>query len=371
MANTDQAFAGALVAVGVQTAFGVPNAGIAALTGSGTWDETDGFVLGDKGSGDADSGITLPTIEAVFREVAPVAGSFTESADAYQKPNITGFSFSFALQGNGATSTPAAGEADLATLLPGIEAILETAGFIGGNGGTAPEVDYTPRTASSTGGAGMDGPTVYSTWKVWHGDLAMLFSDCLIENMTFEFTPGGNCIVSCDVLVGTFDPDTYLYDGISPFPTVTFGPQTANAAPTVEGVAFVWGQTHGFTDLTIAVRNTIETAGDSNVAVTGTRQTQTRREIEVTGTIYVETADSSFHVDRVVSTSAPSDALSFTVGTPATGAPQTINAFRIEIPKLQAQGVKYNRVGTAMVAELTASKATGTTGGDEFVLVMT
>jgi hypothetical protein len=70
MANEDEAFDGMAIAVGVQTALGDPNTTIRGLTG--TIDETDGCVLGDKASGDAESGISSPSLEGIFREVPAV-----------------------------------------------------------------------------------------------------------------------------------------------------------------------------------------------------------------------------------------------------------------------------------------------------------
>ena len=360
----DETFDGLALAVGTQTAaggFGFINATVRDL--SGTIDETDGCVLGDKASGDAESGISSPTLEAIFREVAAVAASFTESADSFQRLSVSGFSITFPVQGNGATATtPAAGEADLATLFPGYEALYEMMGLIGANG-AAPVVEYTPRHSGSS-----DGSTIYGTIKVWHGDLSMVFEDCLIESAEFVSTPGGNVLCTANILVGKTDTAN-IADGVT-FPTITYGAMSSLAAPVVEGVAFAtFGQTRPFENLTVKVQNTIEEFGDSNVATTGKRQAQTRRQILVSGTIYVATADSDAAVQNLINSSAPTADLSFQVGT-AAGASDVVNAFKVEVNNLQSKSIKYNRIGQALVAELTDAKATATSAGAEFKLTM-
>lgn len=358
----DDQFEGAVAAFGMQTAFNVPNTTIAGLTG--TKDETDGFVLGDKDSGDADSGIGLPTYDSISRAVPAVPSSFTEKQDSFQRAEVNGFSLAFPLQGNGATATPAAGEADFETLHPGIESILEMAGLIGANG-TAPAVNYTPRHAGSTGGFGMDGSTAYGTAKLFHGPLELVYSDCLIETLDLVFTPGGNCIVTANVLVGTWD-HTDTVD-VGAFPTITYGSQEDMAAPVVEGVNFTWGEVRGFENLQISIQNVIEKFGDSNVDVTGQRQAQTGRKVVCSGTLYVAAADSDFALSNLIDTSAITTNLSLQLGTPA-GATDTINAFLITCKLLQAKSIKYNRIGDVFAVELGDSKATGTTVGGEFEL---
>ena len=363
MPNTDEAFDGLAAAAGVQTAFGTPHALIPGLTTSLAL--TDGIVLGDAESGDAEAGITIPNIVAISRAVAQVGASFTQSADSFQKADITGFQIAFVLQGNGATAlaVSADGEADLATIMPGVEAILEAMGLIGDDVGLAPVEEYTPRHSGSIGGS-----TIYSTWKIWHGDLEFVFSDCLIDSATFEFTPGGFCVVTCNVLVGTFDHTTGV-DGIT-FPMLDYGVMASLPGPVVEGVAFLWGQTHGFESLVVTIANAIEKFGDSNVATTGERQSQTNRVISVTGTLYVETTDSALHFTTLKETDASLLVdLSFQVGTPAVN-PNVFNAFKVEVLNLQAKDIKYNRVGSALVVELNDAKATGLTAGSEFKLTM-
>jgi len=361
----DDQFQGVVIAAGVQAAFGTPLAAIVGLTG--TIDETDGLILGDKNSGDADSGVTIPQLNAIFREVAAVPASFTESADSFQRADVTGFSVTFALQGNGEVGgTPTAGAADFDLIHPGIEAIWETMGLIGADG-SAPVESYTPRHSGSTGGTGPDGATVYSTWKIWHGPLEMVYSDCLIESADFAFEPGGNCLVTCNVVVGTFDHTVGV--DVDSFPTASYGSQATQAAPVVEGVNFTWGGVRGFEKLVISITNKIEQFGDSNVPVTGKRQAQTGRRISVSGTLYVESAYSDFEFQNMVDSDAPTVDLSLQLGTVTGASPDTCNAFLITVKKLQAKSIKYNKVGDAFVCELGDSKATATVAGGEFILL--
>ncbi len=356
--NVDEAFDGVAVAVGVQSAFGTPHASVPGLTTPLTL--ADGCVLGDAESGDAESGIVIPNIVGIHRDVAKVAASFTESADAFKKTDVTGFSISWIMQGNGASPTPVVGEADLSVIIPGLEAIFESAGLIGSTGGAGVEQDYDPRHAGSAGGA-----TIYSTWKIWHGDLAMVFSDCLVESLEFVSTSGGFVIATANVVVGTFDTATAI-DGFT-FPTIDYEEMASLTGPTVEGVAFLWNETHGFETLTIKITNTIEKFGDSNVATSGERQSQSKRVITVSGTLYVETTDSDAHFQNLISPTAPTADLSFQVGTPGA---TPINAFKFFVNNLQAKDLKYARRGSALVVELNEAKATATVAGGEFQLQM-
>lgn len=357
----DQLFNGVTAAFGVQTGFGVP---LAAITGLTTpVDLADGAVLGDAESGDAESGIVIPNIVAISRDVAVVAGTFSQSADAFQKAEINSFAISWVMQGNGVSATPAVGEADLSVIMPGVEAIFDGAGLVGSVGGLNVEQDYDPRTAGN----------LFLSVKIWHGDLAFVFTDCIVESLEFVCTPGGFVIATANILVGTFDHTTTV-DGFT-FPASDYGIMASLAGPIVEGVAFSsFGVVRGFENLTVLIASEIEKFGDSNVLVTGERQAQRNRIITVNGTLYVDdvAANSEAAFQNLVDTSAPTVDLSFQVGTPATGAGNIINAFKIFCNKLQAKDIKYNRIGTTLVVELNDAKCTspGPTGGDEFQLQM-
>jgi hypothetical protein len=249
----------------------------------------------------------------------------------------------------------------MSALFPGYEALYEMMGLIGATGGSGCEQDYTPRHSVSTGGT-----TIYGSVKLWHGDLSIFLEDCIVESAAFVPEPGGNVLCTANIRIGAI-PTAYILDGIA-FPTITYGAMYDNAAPVVEDVAFTsFGKTKGFENLTVTIQNDVEEFGDSNVATTGKRLAQVRRRFLVDGTLYVNTDDSDAHVQNLISSSAPTDDLSFQVGTVATVG-LTIEAFKIEVNNLQSKAIKYNRIGQALVCEISGAKATGTSAGSEFQL---
>ena len=349
----DQTWAIAM-AIDVQSAFGTINGTISAL--SGTLDQTDGMILGDKASGEADSGITVPNIVAVVRENPVVAASFTEQWDAYLRTAVEGLSIAFPLQGNGADA--GAPTADAASPLVGPNAILQAAGLIETTGGGSPDVDFKPNAS-----------TVYATIKLWLGSgttgLSFVYQDCLVDTLSLSFPPGSSGIATAGFKVGSLATQA---DGVT-FPTVTYGTMASLASPVVEGVAHAWGATRGFENLTINIANTLEEFGDSNVTTTGLRQSQTRRLITVDGAIYMTAAAAPYEYDNLVGTSAPTDDLSFQVGDPDVGGAETaLNAYKVTVANLSAQNLKYEKRGTATVAVLSGAKATDTAAGGEFTL---
>ena len=94
---------------------------------------------------------------------------------------------------------------------------------------------------------------------------------------------------------------------------------------------------------------------------------QTRRVITVDGTLYINATDSEAAYQNLIATVAPTADLSFQIGTIATPT-DTINAFKFEVNNLQGKGIKYNRIGQALVVEISGAKATGLTAGSEFTL---
>lgn len=350
------AIGGIATAVAVQDGFGdlgTAADAVAALTTP--LDLSDGVVLGDKGSGDSESGIVVPNIKGDYRPVAQVAASWTESADSFQKALAEGFQFSWEMQGNGDTPAPAVGDADLSVIIPGLEAILECAGLTGAAGGAGVEQDYTPRATA-----------IYTTWKLWHGSLAFVFNDCLVETLEFAFTPGGKCIATATIKVGTYDHTTAI-TGFT-FPTIDYEEMTDIAGPTVEGVAHTaFGHVRGFADLVITISNPTETFPDSNIDVTGEYIAQKERIISVSGQLYVDSGDDDAVHAQLKALVAPTDTLSLQVGT-AGATP--INAFKFEVFNLQPFDIKYGEVGDWLTVELGDSKATGLTAGTEFQLTM-
>jgi len=349
MANNDELFDGVAFAVAEQTAgFGTANTAVEAL--SGALVNSNGIILGDKNSGDAESGVALPSFSTVVREQAQIAGSFTAQADEFIRTVTEGLSITFPLKGNGASSTPLADEAQP---FAGIDELLGTAGLVGASGAVTPDYIYTPRASAE-----------YSTVKLWTADLSWVLQDCLVDSLVLNFTAGENCLITANFKVGSVKT---FADTVT-FPTFTWGTQSSLAAPTVEGMAFAnFGQTRGFENLAITIANNIVEFGDANVATTGIRQSQVDRRITVDGRIYLETADSAAEWDALVNTSAPTADLSMQLGTPRTTT-GTINAALITVNNLQPKGIKYDRTGTAAVVELTDALATSTTAGTEFSL---
>ncbi len=342
----DETFEGVALAIGDQSAFGTVNSTIAGL--SGALVVADGIILGDKNSGDGETGITLPNHSVIVREAAQVASSFTQQADEFIREVVEGLAITFPLKGNGASSTPAADEAKPDA---GIDDLWGTAGLVGATGAATPDYIYTPRATAE-----------YSTIKLWVADLSFVLMDCLVDSAVIAFAPGGNALITANLKVGSVNT---FADGVT-FPTFTWGTQSSLAAPTVENVAFTaFGQVRGFEDLTITIANAIEEFGDSNVATTGIRQSQKDRVITVDGRIYLNASDSAAEHDALVDTSAPTVDLSLQLGVARTTT-GTINAALVTVNNLQPKGIKYNRTGAAAVVELSGAKATSTTAGTEF-----
>lgn len=352
MANNDELFDGVAFAIATQASgFGTVDSNVAGL--SGALVVGDGIILGDKNSGDGETGITIPTLSTVVREQAQVASSFTQQADEFIRAVTEGLSITFVLKGNGASSTPAADEAKPDA---GIDELLGTAGLVGATGAADPDYIYTPRATAE-----------YSSIKLWVADLSWVFQDCLVDSLKIDFTAGENALVTADIKVGSIN--AFSDNDTSPnFPTFTWGTQASLAAPTVENVAFAnFGQTRGFENLSITIANNIVEFGDSNVATTGIRQSQVDRVITVDGRIYLETADSDAEYQALIDTNAPTADLSLQLGTARTTT-GTINAALITVNNLQPKNIKYDRTGTAAVVELSGAKATSTTAGTEFSL---
>ena len=335
------------LAVGVQSALGTVNATIAAL--SGTIDETDGVVLGDRESGDANSGIAVPDFERNARAVADVAGSFTQQFDSFQRLDVTGLSIAFALKGNGVTSTPSAGQAKPD---PGIDALHLIAGLSGANG-TSPIYEYT-----------MNSGTTYGTIKLWIGSHSYVLQDCLVSNFKSVEEPGGITLCTAEIEVGSHDPATQFSDGVT-FPTIDYGNQASLSSPTVQGVGNAFGSTRGFASLEITIANDTSEVPDSNQA-TGVRKVQDARRVEVVGSLYIDDGDSDYGYQNVGQSVAPTDDMTFQVGDIAS-ATDTINAHKVELNNLQFEKQKPQKSGTATIEEFTG-RCTATAAGAEFKL---
>ena len=347
----DETFDGIALAIATQT-FGTVDANCKAL--SGALVVGDGIILGDKNSGSAETGITLPTHTPIVREAVQVASSYTQQADDFLRELVEGLAITFPLKGNGADSgTPTAGNAQPDT---GIDELWGSAGLVGANGAAAPDYKYTPRATAE-----------YSTVHLWVADLDFILMDCLVEVASIKLTTGEAALVTANIKVGSVESAN---DGVT-FPTFTWGTQASLAAPVVAGVNFAsFGQTRGFEgDLTINIANEIAEFGDSNVATTGIRQAQTNRIITVDGRLYANTSDSAAERDALISTSAPTADLSLQLGTAETGGgSETMNAALINVNNLQPKSIEYDRTGDALSVVIAGAKATSTTAGTEFML---
>jgi hypothetical protein len=346
----DQDFNGIALAIAEQTDFGYVNATVRDLSGALAVD--DGIILGDKESGDAESGITIPNLSAFSREVPQVVSSFTQSADYFLREVVEGLAITFPLKGNGADA--GAPDADLAVPDEGIASLYANAGLLGATGTGSPDWKYTPRAT-----------TIYSTVHLWVADLDFIFQDCLVDTLEFAFTPGETALVTASFKVGSVQS----YNADVTFPTFTWGFQSSLAPPVVENVNFgTFGLTRGFEDLKISIANNVVEFKDSNVATTGLRQSQVDRVITVDGRMYLNETTSDAAHTSLVNTSAPTAALSLQLGTAdSDGEVTALNAISMNVLNLQPKDIKYDRTGTAAVVEISGAKATGTTAGSEFM----
>jgi hypothetical protein len=348
--SADEPFVGVCFAIGLQSALGTVNSDIAGLTTP--IDETDGCVLGVRDAGDAESGITLPTLARVGREKALLA-SFTPQPSTYLRTDISGLDITIEMKGNGAAS--GAPDAGAAKPLDGtatdecVHALWTCAGFTGANG-VAPVYEYDP-SASPT----------YATIKLFAGDQSWVFMDALAD-VTIDLVAGEIGTATFAFSIGSLNAQA---DGVT-FPTVTYGTQTSLSAPTVQGTStHTWDVARGFNSYSLSIANSIEKVPDSN-QTTGERVIQTGREITLDLTAWIDTADTDFEYDELVAEVISTTANTVQVGT-AAGAAATINAYKIEMLTPEVTSLKYNRLGTDLVVEATL-KAVAATAGEEFRL---
>ncbi len=336
-------------AVGLQTDIDTVNASIAAL--SGTVDETEGAVLGDRESGDFESGITLPNFVRENRGVADVAGSFTKQPSSFLRVGTEGLEISWQVKGNGNTmTTPVVGEAKPDA---GIDALHEMAGLVGANG-SAPVYEYKPRVVATSGGI-----TKYGTIKIWVADLEWVLEACTLSSLKFTVQPGGIVLATAAIQVGAVNA---FSDGIT-FPTFDYGNQATLQSNTVENVTTGWGPTRGWETLEMEVANTLGTEQDSSKEG-GVRTVQSSRRLRATGRIYVDSSDSDFEYQELIKTAAPTADLAFQLGTPAGAGPDIANAILFQVSNLEVLDYKAQPVGTVFVVEF-ESEGTHTGAGLE------
>lgn len=336
------------LAAGVQTDFDTENATIAALSGS-SLDSSDGMVRGIRDAGDGESGITIPDLERLFSEKA-ISG-LTQNFSTYLRTAVNGLAIAFEVKGSGGTvsGTPGAGES---APLAGIDAILEGAGLTGVNG-TAPTVDYEP-VASPT----------YLTIKLWVADHSYVFKSCLVSSLTTVYTPGEVGIRTATFAVGAL---TAQNDGVTFPDPIDYTTQDSLAAPVITGITHDWGvDTAGFTDLEIAIENSIAEVPDSAVPDSGMRVVMTEaRQITASVGVYLDTTDTDFEYEELIKTAANTEVFAFQLGTVADGSGPPLDAANgvlISMNNPETRSVKYGTDGINTTAEIELVAVDGTAG---------
>jgi len=347
----DETFDGVCFAIGEQSALGTVNSDINGL--SGTIDETDGCVLGVRTAGDAESGVTLPTLTRAGTEKALLA-NFTRQPTTFLRADVSGLSIAIEMKGNGATITPAAGECKpLAGTATDecVYALWTSSGFTGANGSN-PVYEYTPAAAAT-----------YATIKVWAGDQSWTFLDCL-GNVVIDLTPGGTGIATFSYEVGSL----YAQADAVTFPTVTYGTQSTLSAPVVQTPetddTHEWpdGTAKGFNSYSLAVNNNLEKIGDSNQE-TGERVILTGREIALTQRTWILEADTDLEYEELILEVISTNAIATQVGDIG-GAADTANAYKIEILEPEVSSIKYDRLGTELVVDSVVEARSDAAGGE-------
>ena len=159
--------------------------------------------------------------------------------------------------------------------------------------------------------------------------------------------------------------ESYDETGSWPASPFEYGNQSSLSAPAVTGVNFTWGpdtpaaRSVGFSELAIDISNEVETIPSSNAA-SGELVRQTGRDIRITGTIDADDGEFLYELDQLgESAIANAEALSFQVGTVATGS-DTANAYSILVLDPELVKLEPAKLGNsqAWTIELVARSAT-------------
>jgi hypothetical protein len=338
------------VAVGTQSGLGSINTTIRDLTGSIA--SSDGIVLGDAGSGEGESGVSL----ALSRELTEKAklGNFTLQASNFIKEAVDSLAISWGMKGNGATITAPIVDSEY-TPLAGIDALLQGLSLTGSGWGSGDGWSYVPA------------PLTYLTVKLWVGKrtsdskaLAWVFQDVvatgkmvwtpkLVGVATAELTPGS---------VAQFAEETY--------PTLDYTTQASVSAPAVQSAAHAWGASRGFQSFELEIGNEVEQLDDSNAA-TGETPRITDRNITASVKLWSDDTDLDFERAELVDTVAPADAMTFRVGT-AAGDTDTASGYQVKLLAPEARALKPIRIGDTLGWELELA-ATAAAANGEFELI--
>lgn len=276
-----------------------------SATLSGDPDGTDdGLLLGDPESGIGESGLSL-TYAPDRRDKGVVAGSFTRPLSDWLKLQVPTFSFSFPFCGNRGTTTATPVDADF-TPLTGVDAILQGAGMVG----TA---------AAGTGWIYNFGAAEKFSSLVYFFGNRLELQSCQCSSLSIEFTPGSIPVATAEIVVGSVkDPTDDSFAAVS-LPTLDYGAQASVSAPVIESVGHSWQNSKGFQSLTLTITPATELVPDSNEP-NGETSEQTGRESTIEATLFADDADQVHELKQAFATSAGDlDALSFTVGTAASG----------------------------------------------------
>lgn len=321
------------VAVGVQGSLGTVNATIAALTGALTL--ADGIVLGDASGGAGDTGLSI-AVNRAERDAVDVTGSYTRQAGTFLREEGE-IKIICALRGagNAIAAPPADADMSLATYYPGLDALLKAAGFTGGAWGAGVGHQYTPASATPVTVKFWEGEAAAATGNAW---VAM---DCF-ASIEIDFTPGDVPIATFTIPIGSVN----TFVSALTVPTFSYGTVATVASPIVKGTATAWGATRGFSALTVGFDSEIEETPDSN-ATNGSTARQTGRSITISGDFYSDSTDTDFEHANLVSTSAPTSDLTFTVGTAATN-PSNVLAFSMALNNVVVTSDEPTKIGPYM-----------------------
>lgn len=330
------------IAFGAQSAEGTADPTIAALTGALNLD--DGIILGDVASGIAESGITH-SFTRRLREKGSVTGSFTGLASDFLEEEIS-LSFSFPMAGNRQTTTATPVSADF-DHQKGINDLLAACGLAGATD-ALPGWRYTPADVS------------IATAKLFDSGVAWVIRD-IRGDWSLTQTPGEVGIMTC-TLTGIVDSFATVT-----LPTFDYEEQATVNAPSVQSVSPIWGGIpRGWTDLTIACANAIESIADS-ASSTGKGFEQTGRVISVDMTIRDDSTDIDYTRSQLVLQVAATDDLTETVGDAAVGSDPAV-AYAIQCSNLEVRSYTPALAGKKAASQVSAV-CTGLTDGSEFFLL--
>lgn len=317
------------LAIGTQATLGTADPTIAALSGALT--QANGLVLGDPESGIGGSGFEARFIREL-REKARVSGSFTRQASDFLGRKIEDFSVAVPMRGSGVTVPGAPADGD-AALLAGQNALLRTTGW-----GAA---------AAWAGGVGQvykPASCQLTTAKLWIQKSATQSIAVVVRDIVGDFeleAPPGSIGIYTASLSGVIDSIAIVTT-----PTFSYGTLGSVSSPVVENTAHRWGiggALRGFSEFVLSGSNELEAVPDSN-APAGKRTRQTDRLIEFEATVYADDGDLDFELAQLELTSAPTDELYFTVGSPMTNG-QPALAWRLRLPTPEASEAQPAKLG--------------------------